>query len=166
MFDGVNDILVLDLWLIVNCYTESFTKGYKILLFLNSFITRVFIEKILKQDLNKMQNELTWSDFEKVEMRIGTILEVNDFPEARNPAYQIHIDFGNAIGVKKTSAQITKKYTKEELIGKQIVAVINFPKKQIGNFMSECLLLGSLGNNKEVVLLSSDKPVENGLKVG
>lgn len=113
-----------------------------------------------------MQNELTWADFEKVEMRIGTILEVNDFPEARNPAYQIHIDFGTAIGVRKTSAQITKKYTKQELIGKQIVAVVNFPKKQIGNFMSECLLLGSIGNEKEVVLLSSDKPVENGLRVG
>lgn len=113
-----------------------------------------------------MQNELTWSDFEKVEMRIGTIIEVNDFPEARNPAYQIYIDFGNEIGVKKTSAQITKKYNKEELIGKQIVAVINFPKKQIGNFMSECLLLGSIGNEKEIVLLLSDKPVENGLRVG
>ena len=113
-----------------------------------------------------MQNDLTWTDFEKVEIRIGTIIEINDFPKARNPAYQIHIDFGNIIGVKKTSAQITQKYNKEELLGKQIVAVINFPKKQIGNFMSECLLLGSIGNDKEVVLLSSDKPVENGLRGG
>lgn len=113
-----------------------------------------------------MQNELTWTDFEKVEMRIGTILVVKDFPEARNPAYQIKIDFGSEIGMKKTSAQITQKYNKEELIGKQVVAVVNFPKKQIGNFMSECLLLGSIGNEKEVVLLSSDKPVENGLRVG
>lgn len=113
-----------------------------------------------------MQNELSWSDFEKVDMRIGTILEVNDFPEARNPAYQIKIDFGSEVGVRKTSAQITKKYNKEELIGKQVVAVVNFPKKQIGNFMSECLLLGSIGQEKEVVLLSSDKPVENGLRVG
>lgn len=113
-----------------------------------------------------MQNELTWSDFEKVEMRIGTILEVNDFPEARNPAYQIHIDFGSEIGMKKTSAQITKKYNKEELIGKQVVAVVNFPRKQIGTFMSECLLLGSIGENNEVVLLSSDKSVENGLRIG
>ncbi|MFT5754580.1 MAG: tRNA-binding protein [Flavobacterium sp.] len=112
-----------------------------------------------------MQNELTWSDFEKVEMRIGTILEVKDFPKARNPAYQIYIDFGIEIGVKKTSAQITQKYSKEELVGKQIVAVINFPKKQIGNFRSECLLLGSIGNEKEVVLLSSDKLVENGLRI-
>ncbi|WP_339836182.1 tRNA-binding protein [uncultured Flavobacterium sp.] len=113
-----------------------------------------------------MQNELTWSDFEKIEMRIGTILEVNDFPKARNPAYQIHIDFGIEIGVKKTSAQIKQKYSKDELVGKQIVAVVNFPKKQIGNFWSECLLLGSIGNGKEVVLLSSDKPVENGLRIG
>ena len=113
-----------------------------------------------------MQNELTWTDFEKVEMRIGTILAVKDFPEARNPAYKIKIDFGSEIGVKKTSAQITQEYNKEELIGKQVVAVVNFPKKQIGNFMSECLLLGSIGNEKEVVLLSSDKPVENGLRVG
>lgn len=113
-----------------------------------------------------MQNELSWSDFEKVEMRIGTILEVNDFPEARNPAYQIKIDFGSEIGVKKTSAQITKRYNKEELTGKQVVAVVNFPKKQIGNFMSECLILGSLGADKEVVLLSSDKSVENGLRIG
>jgi tRNA-binding protein len=112
-----------------------------------------------------MKLELTWSDFEKVEMRIGTILEVNDFPEAKNSAYQIHIDFGNEIGVKKTSAQITKKYNKEELIGKQVVAVINFPKKQIGNFMSECLVLGSIGNDNDVVLLSSDKPVLNGLRI-
>ncbi|WP_338410565.1 tRNA-binding protein [uncultured Flavobacterium sp.] len=113
-----------------------------------------------------MQNEISWLDFEKVEMRIGTILKVSDFPEARKPAYQIKIDFGIAIGIKKTSAQITTKYNKEELIGKQIVAVINFPKKQIGNFMSECLLLGSLGENKDVVLLSSDKKVENGLRIG
>lgn len=113
-----------------------------------------------------MENELTWPDFEKVEMRIGTIIEVNDFPEARNPAYQIYIDFGKELGVKKTSAQITQKYNKEELIGKQVVAVVNFPRKQIGTFMSECLLLGSIGENKEVVLLSSDKPVENGWRVG
>lgn len=112
-----------------------------------------------------MQNKISWTDFEKVEMRIGTIIEVNDFPKARNPAYQITIDFGTEIGVKKTSAQITKMYKKEELIGKQIVAILNFPKKQISNFMSECLLLGSIGKEKEVVLLSSDKPVVNGLRV-
>ncbi|MBC8882578.1 tRNA-binding protein [Flavobacterium piscinae] len=109
---------------------------------------------------------LTWEEFEKVEMRIGTIVEVNDFPEARKPAYQLTIDFGNEIGIRKSSAQITKRYSKEELIGKQIVAVVNFPKKQIGKFMSECLVLGSVGTDNDIVLLASDKKVENGLKIG
>jgi tRNA-binding protein len=109
---------------------------------------------------------LTWEEFEKVEMRIGTILNVNDFPEARKPAYQLTIDFGDEIGMKKTSAQITKRYSKEELIGKQIVAVVNFPKKQIGNFMSECLVLGSVGEANDIVLLSSDQKVANGLRIG
>ncbi|MBL7887704.1 MAG: tRNA-binding protein [Flavobacterium sp.] len=107
---------------------------------------------------------INWNDFEKVEMRVGTILEVNDFPEARKPAYQLSIDFGATIGIKKSSAQITKRYSKEDLIGKQIVAVVNFPKKQIGKFMSECLVLGSV-NNDEIVLLTSDFPVENGLRI-
>lgn len=108
--------------------------------------------------------QINWSDFEKIEMRVGTILEVNDFPEARKPAYQLSIDFGATIGIKKSSAQITKRYFKEDLIGKQIVAVVNFPKKQIGKFMSECLVLGSV-NNDEIVLLTSDLPVENGLRI-
>ena len=112
-----------------------------------------------------MQQNLTWLDFEKVEMRIGTIIEVNDFPQARKPAYQLTIDFGTEIGIKKSSAQITKRYRKEDLVGKQIVAVVNFPKKQIGNFMSECLVLGSV-NEDDIVLLSSDMKVENGLRVG
>lgn len=109
---------------------------------------------------------LSWEEFEKVEMRIGTIIEANDFPEARKPAFQLTIDFGNEIGIKKTSAQITKRYSKEELIGKQIVAVVNFPKKQIGKFMSECLVLGSVGEDNDVVLLSSDQKVANGLRIG
>ena len=109
---------------------------------------------------------ITWQDFEKVEMRVGTILNVQDFPEARNPAYQITIDFGNDIGIKKTSAQITKRYKKEDLIGKQIIAVVNFPRKQIGKFMSECLVLGSVGKDNDIVLLTSDIKVENGLRVG
>jgi tRNA-binding protein len=108
---------------------------------------------------------LTWNDFEKVEMRVGTILEAKDFPEARKPAYQLQIDFGVEIGIRKSSAQITKRYSKEDLIGKQIVAVVNFPKKQIGTFMSECLVLGSV-NGDEVVLLAPDLKVENGLRVG
>jgi len=109
--------------------------------------------------------EINWNDFEKVEMRIGTILEVNDFPEARKPAFQLLIDFGSEIGIKKSSAQITKRYTKEALIGKQIVAVVNFPRKQIGTFMSECLVLGSVGDDNDIVLLTSDIKVENGLRI-
>jgi tRNA-binding protein len=109
---------------------------------------------------------LTWEEFEKTEMRVGTILEVNDFPNARKSAYQLTIDFGEAIGIRKTSAQITKRYTKEALIGRQVVAVVNFPKKQIANFMSECLVLGAVGNDGDVVLLSPDFAVENGLRIG
>ena len=109
-------------------------------------------------------NKLTWQDFAKVDMRVGTIIEVSDFPEARKPAYQLKIEFGEEIGVRKTSAQITKRYTKEELLGKQTIAVVNFPKKQIANFMSECLVLGVV-NNDEVILLRPDFEVENGLKI-
>lgn len=108
---------------------------------------------------------LQWSEFEKVEMRIGTILEAKDFPEARKPAYQLVIDFGAEIGIRKSSAQITKRYAKEDLIEKQIVAVVNFPRKQIGTFMSECLVLGSV-NADDIVLLTSDIKVENGLRIG
>jgi tRNA-binding protein len=108
---------------------------------------------------------ITWNDFEKVEMRVGTILEANDFPEARKPAYQLRIDFGKEIGIKKSSAQLTKRYSREDLVGKQIIAVVNFQKKQIGNFMSECLVLGSVKDD-DIVLLSSDMKVENGLRIG
>ncbi|PWA09406.1 tRNA-binding protein [Flavobacterium laiguense] len=110
--------------------------------------------------------ELTWSEFERVEMRVGTILEVNDFPEARKPAYQLTIDFGAVIGIRKTSAQITKRYQKEVLLNRQIVAVVNFPKKQIGKFMSECLVLGAVGEGGDVILLSPDFKIENGLRIG
>jgi len=113
----------------------------------------------------KMDN-LMWEDFEKVEMRVGTILEANDFPEARKPAFQLHIDFGEELGIKKTSAQLTKRYKKEDLVGKQVVAVLNFPAKQIGKFMSECLVLGSVGNENDIVLLTSDIKVKNGLRIG
>ncbi|RYJ42898.1 tRNA-binding protein [Flavobacterium beibuense] len=109
---------------------------------------------------------LTWEEFEKTEMRVGTITAVNDFPEARKPAYQLTIDFGNEIGVRKSSAQITKRYTKEQLTGRQIVAVVNFPKKQIGKFMSECLVLGAMGADNDIVLLAPDFKVENGLRIG
>ena len=111
-------------------------------------------------------NDLSWEDFEKTEMRVGTIIEVNDFPEARKPAYQLTIDFGQAIGIRKSSAQITKRYTKDMLLGMQIVAVVNFPKKQIGKFMSECLVLGAVGEEGDVVLLTPGYRVENGLRIG
>lgn len=111
-----------------------------------------------------MENKLSWSDFQKVELRVGTIIEAQPFPEARNPAYQLKIDFGDSIGIKKSSAQITDLYALDELVGKQVVAVINFPKKQIATFMSECLVLGAI-NGKEVTLLQPDKPVANGLKI-
>lgn len=114
-----------------------------------------------------MKNELiAWHDFEKVEMRVGTIIEVNDFPEAKKPAYQLTIDFGVELGIKKSSAQITKRYSKQDLLEKQIIAVVNFPKKQIGKFMSECLVLGSVGEENDIVLLTSDQRVENGLRIG
>jgi len=112
-----------------------------------------------------MQTEITWSDFEKVEILVGTITAVNDFPEARKPAFQLTIDFGNVIGIRKSSAQITKRYNKEDLLNRQIVAVVNFPKKQIGKFMSECLVLGAVGEEGDVVLLSPDIKVENGLRI-
>lgn len=111
-----------------------------------------------------MTNNLSWNEFEKVEMRVGTIVEVTNFPEARNPAYKLKIDFGKELGFRKSSAQITNLYKREDLVGKQIIAVINFPKKQIGPFMSECLVLGAV-NGKDVTLLTTDLKVENGLRI-
>lgn len=111
------------------------------------------------------KSSINWSDFEKIDLRVGTILEVRDFPEARNPAYQLHIDFGGEIGILKSSAQITKRYSKEDLLNRQIVAIVNFPKKQIGKFMSECLILGAVGEEGDVVLLNPDFKVENGTTI-
>lgn len=110
--------------------------------------------------------KISWTDFEKVEMRVGTIVEVNDFPEARKPAYQVKIDFGPEIGILKSSAQITHRYSQEELLNRQVIAVVNFPKKQIANFMSECLILGAVGEGNDIVLLNTDFKVENGLRIG
>ena len=110
--------------------------------------------------------DLTWNEFERTDMRVGTIIEVNDFPEARKPAYQLTIDFGAEIGIRKSSAQITKRYQKEDLVNRQIVAVVNFPKKQIGKFMSECLVLGAVGEEGDVILLAPDFKIENGLRIG
>jgi len=108
---------------------------------------------------------IEWPDFEKIDIRVGTILEVNDFPKAKKPAWQLTIDFGDA-GIKKSSAQIRDLYDKQELIGKQVVAIVNFPPKQIANFFSECLVLGVYTDKKEVVLLTPDKKVTNGWKIG
>ena len=118
----------------------------------------------LMQNLKKMK-EITWSDFEKVDMRVGTIIEVNDFPKARKPAYQLKVDFGSEIGIRKTSAQITKRYAKEDLLGKQTIAVVNFPKKQIANFMSECLVMGAV-DGEEITLIQPEAQIENGLRIG
>jgi tRNA-binding protein len=107
---------------------------------------------------------LTWTDFEKVEMRVGTILTAEDFPKAKLPAYQLTIDFGE-FGIKKSSAQITKLYQKEELPGRQVIAVVNFPPKQIANFFSECLVLGVVGDEKEITLLQPERKVKNGLRI-
>ena len=107
-----------------------------------------------------MNDTITFEDFTKVDLRIGTIIEVNDFPEAKNSAFQLTIDFGD-LGIKKSSAQITTLYLKEELLNKQIVAVVNFPKKQIAKFMSECLVLGAV-KGKDVILLNPEIKVKNG----
>ena len=108
---------------------------------------------------------ISWEDFEKIDMRCGTIIEVNDFPNARKPAYQLTIDFGE-LGTKQSSAQITTFYAIENLVGQQVVAVVNFPPKQIANFVSECLVLGIYDENKNVVLLQPQQKVSNGLKIG
>jgi tRNA-binding protein len=112
-----------------------------------------------------MKEEITFEDFSKVDIRIGTIINVEDFPQARKPAYKLTIDFG-VIGIKKSSAQITELYTKENLINKKIVAIINFKKKQIANFFSECLVLGIANSKNEIVLLqSTSKKIINGEQV-
>jgi tRNA-binding protein len=109
---------------------------------------------------SNMDHSITFEDFSKVDLRVGTIIEVNDFPEARNPAYQLTIDFGS-LGIKKSSAQITTRYKKDELLNRQIIAVVNFPTKQIAKFMSECLVLGAV-NGKDVILLNPEHQVKNG----
>ncbi len=108
---------------------------------------------------------ITWDDFEKVDMRVGTIIEVNDFPKARKPAFRLKIDFGEA-GIKNSSAQITNYYTKESLLNRKVIAVVNFPPKQIADFISECLVLGVYDENKNVILLEPERTVTNGMKVG
>jgi tRNA-binding protein len=120
---------------------------------------------LIKLERGKMMNEINWDDFTRVELRVGTILEAEIFPEARKPAYKLLIDFGKEIGLKKSSSQITEHYSTEDLIGKQIVAVVNFPRKQIGPLMSECLVTGFYDPEGAVILAIPDKPVENGSKL-
>ena len=108
---------------------------------------------------------ISWNDFEKVDIRVGTIVEVNDFPKARKPAFKLLIDFGE-LGMKRSSAQITSFYTKETLLNRQVIAVVNFPPKQIADFISECLVLGVYTAEKDVVLLQPEQCVENGWKIG
>lgn len=109
---------------------------------------------------------ITWNDFEKLEIRVGQVIEVNDFPKARKPAYKLLIDFGDELGIKNSSAQITHHYAKDELLNKQVIAVVNFPPKQIGGFISECLVLGIYDENNDVILLKPERPVKNGQKIG
>ena len=108
---------------------------------------------------------INWADFEKVDIRTGTIVEAVPFPEARKPAFKLKIDFGDKIGIKKSSAQITKHYQPEDLVGRQIMAVVNFPPRQIGPFMSEVLTLGFPDENGDVVLAAIDKKVQDGVKL-
>jgi tRNA-binding protein len=110
-------------------------------------------------------NEISWADFERVELRIGTVVDVEEFPEARRPAWKLTIDFGEEIGIKRSSAQITVLYQRQDLIGKQVMAVVNFPSKQIGPFMSECLVTGFANDAGAIVLVSPDSVVPNGSKL-
>ncbi len=108
---------------------------------------------------------VSWNDFEKIDIRVGTIIDVTDFPKARKPAYKLKIDFGT-MGIRQSSAQITSIYKKEELTGRQIIAVVNFPPKQIADFISECLVLGVYNERNEVILLQPAQPAGNGDKIG
>jgi tRNA-binding protein len=108
---------------------------------------------------------IEWPDFEKIDIRVGTILEVNEFPKAKRPAWQLTVDFG-PLGIRRSSAQVTDLYGRGDLIGRQVLAVVNFPPKQIANFFSECLVLGIYTDKKEVVLVQPDRQVENGWRLG
>ncbi len=146
--------------------TNSFTISKRISNFFvetghqNNRITILTEKEIMEQT----ENVIKWKDFSKIDIRVGTVIGSEVFKEAIKPAYKIVIDFGD-LGVRKTSAQITSLYDTDELLGKQVVAVVNFPPKQIANIQSECLILGAI-NQDEVTLLTTDKKVKNGLKIG
>ena len=110
-------------------------------------------------------SEISWDDFQKVELRVGTIESVDEFPQARKPAWKVTVDFGDDVGTRRSSAQITERYNKEELVGKQVLVVVNFSPKQIGPFMSECLVTGFVTSDGSVVLAVPDQPVANGLRL-
>jgi tRNA-binding protein len=110
-------------------------------------------------------SDLSWAEFERVELRVGTITHAEVFAEARKPAYKLSVDFGATIGTRRSSAQITAHYQPEDLIGKQVLGVVNFPRKQIGPFMSECLVTGLIQPDGSVILAVPDKPCENGLRL-
>lgn len=110
--------------------------------------------------------EITWQQFEAVEMRAGTVVEVHDFPEARKPAYRITVDFGPGIGIRRTSAQVTTLYSKADLLGRQVMGIVNFPVKQIGPMKSEFLLAGFYREDGAVVLAVPEQPVQNGARLG
>ena len=109
--------------------------------------------------------KISWAEFEKVELRVGTIVDVKEFPQARHPAWIVHVDFGEELGVRKSSAQITELYSRESLIGRQVVAVVNFPPKQIGPLMSECLVTGFANNDGAIVLAMPEQAVPNGARL-
>ncbi len=115
--------------------------------------------------MNKESSEISWDDFSKIEMRIGTIISAEIFKEVKKPAFKILVDFGE-YGIRKSSAQLTGLYSAKELLGKQVIAVLNFPPKQIANIMSECLILGGIGEKNEVILIQPERTVANGLKIG
>jgi len=109
---------------------------------------------------------INWQDFEKVDMRVGKILTIEDFPEAHRPAYKLTVDFGDEIGIKKSSAQITDLYSTAGLLGRLVIAVVNFPPKQIGPFISECLVMGAYNEDGQVVLIEPNQSVQLGAKIG
>ena len=109
--------------------------------------------------------EISWNDFHKVELRVGTVTRVEEFPEARKPAWKLTVDFGEEVGFRRASAQITDLYSSEDLVGKQVLGVVNFPPKQIGPFISACLITGFVQDDGSVVLAVPDRPVSNGLRL-